>query len=445
MWRQALPPRPAIAVLRLLLLLVVLAIAAAASLLGGVLRDGGTAGASPSLALQARSLEAGLGAGATADIVRDLQRRLRVDGSSARDWAVLGLGYQQLARESGDASFYGKSRAALRRALELDSNDLTATIALGSLALSQHRFREAHALGLRARSLSPSTARSYGVLGDALVELGRYREAFRAFRTMTELKPTSSAYARSSYTRELVGDRSGALRWMRLARDATVGQREPYAWTSVQLGNLHWDAGRIDAAAAEYRSALNVLPGYVYALDGLARVAVAANDVDRAIALQQRAVDAMPLPQFVNRLGDHYRLAGRGRDARAQYATVAAIERLQRAGGVATDLEAAAFAADHGRPSISLARRAHAARPSVDGDDVLAWTLARAGRCGEALAWSRRSLRLGSVDALKFFHRAWIERCLGDRPESRLWARRAVRLNPHFSLLWASTATRLAR
>jgi tetratricopeptide (TPR) repeat protein len=183
----------------------------------------------------------------------------------------------------------------------------------------------------------------------------------------------------------------------------------------------------------------------VFALDGLARVVAARGDVDAAIALQARAVDAMPLPQLLIQLGDLYRSAGRGRAARDQYATVAAIERLQRANGVATDLESAAFAADHGRPSVALARRARAARPSVDGDDVLAWTLARAGLCGEALTWSRRSLRLGSVDALKLFHRAWIESCLGDRHESRRWARRAVRLNAHFSLLWAPTAARLGR
>ena len=69
----------------------------------------------------------------------------------------------------------------LQRALALAPRDLLATSGLGSLALSRHRFREALALGRRARAISPTTARNYGVIGDALVELGRYREAFRAF------------------------------------------------------------------------------------------------------------------------------------------------------------------------------------------------------------------------------------------------------------------------
>jgi len=422
-----------------------LALVAAASLLGGVLRDERSAGAAPSLTFEAKRLEAGFTSGTTTSLVRDLQERLRTNPNSARAWALLGLGYQQLARESGDASFYPKSQGALHRALALEPHDLTATVALGSLALSQHRFRDALALGNSARSISPTTARVYGVVGDALVELGRYPAAFSAFRTMVQLKPSTASYARYSYARELVGDRDGAVRWMRLARDAATDQRESYAWTSVQLGKLYWNAGRTKAAAREYRAALAVVPDYVYAFDALARVEAASGRYARAIALEQRAVDTIPLPQFVAQLGDLQRAVGNVRAARDQYATIGAIDRLLRANGVGTDLESAAFAADHGRASVALARRAHAARPSVDGDDVLAWALARAGRCQDALPWSRRALRLGTRDSLKFFHRAWIERCVGHEALSRAWARGAVALNPHFSLQWGAQARRLAR
>jgi tetratricopeptide (TPR) repeat protein len=150
------------------------------------------------------------------------------------------------------------------------------------------------------------------------------------------------------------------------------------------------------------------------------------------------------LPQFVAQLGDLYATAGDAAAARRQYATIGAIERLLRASGVRTDLETALFDADHGRASIALARRAQADRPSIDGDDVLAWTLARAGRCAEALRWSRRALRLGTEDALKLFHRAWIEDCAGRKAAARAYARRVLALNPHFSLLWSGQARRLA-
>jgi len=89
---------------------------------------------------------------------------------------------------------------------------------------------------------------------------------------------------------------------------------------------------------------------------------------------------------------------------------------------------------------VALARRARAARPSIYGDDALGWALARAGRCDEALSWSRRSLRLGTNDPLLFFHRGYAEGCAGDDAARRTWYGRALALNPEFSVRWAPVA-----
>jgi tetratricopeptide (TPR) repeat protein len=427
----------------------VAAVVAIASLLGGVLRHGSPAGghAAAAASLAAPRLDSAFGAAKTAAQIRDLQQTLRSSPTDVRSYALLGLAYQQRARETGDPTYYSKSGGVLRRALRLDPNDLLATSGLGSLSLARHRFGEALTLGRRARRISPFTARSYGVIGDALVELGRYEQAFAAFNRMASLKPSLSSYARVSYARELLGDVAGAAAAMRLAVDAAVGQPEATAWTHVQLGKLFISHGRLGPAEREFRAALAAFPGYVYAYDQLALFEAARGHLRRAIALERRAVDAIPLPQFVATLGDLHRVAGDEPAARRQYALIGAIQRLLIANGVKTDLETALFDVDHGvrlGHALAVARAAHADRPSIDGDDVLAWALIRNGRCAEALSWSRRALRLGTQDATKFFHRGMIERCLGDGAEARTWFRRALELNPHFSLLWAPVARRYA-
>jgi tetratricopeptide (TPR) repeat protein len=426
-------------------------VTALAILLGGVLASDPAAkppARSAPAALAERAF-AGFSPGNTqAQVLRLRDEAQRTE--SAHAYALLGLAYQQRARETADPGDYGRSERALRAALKQarEPANLYALGGLGSLALSRHRFREALALGQRAQRLSPSTARTYGVIGDALVELGRYREAFRAYDRMATLKPSLSAYARVSHARELIGDWRGAVTAMRMAVGAAGSQAEPLAWAHVQLGKLHFSRGRPAAAELQFRAALAAFPGYVQALDALARVEAARGRLARAVALQRDAAERNPLPELVGFLGDLYRAQGRPRLAREQYALVGAIERLLAAGGVRTELETALFDVDHGfrlESALERARRAQRERPSVQADDVLSWALARTGRCGEALRFSRRALRLGTLDAPTFFHRGMIERCLGHDAEARRWFRRALATNPHFSLAWAPLCRRLAR
>jgi tetratricopeptide (TPR) repeat protein len=430
---------------RLLVAGAAAAITAAALLLGGLTARGTSTAAPSKSAAQTDRLAAGFAPGDTQALVRRLQDGLRAHPANVRGLDLLGLAYQQRARETGDASYYVRSEGVLRRALRIAPHDLDATSGLASLALSRHRFGLALTLGRRALRISSTTARNYGVVGDALLELGRYSAAFDAFDTMARLKPGISSYARVAYGRELLGNLDGARAALLLARDAAADEPEPFAWTETQLGKLELSRGTLDAATTHLLIALRAVPGYVYALDALAQVAAARGELRHATILEKRAVETIPLPQFVGLYGDLLRATGHARAARVQYTTEDGIRRLLEANGVRTDLETALFDVDHGirlRDSLALARRAQRERPSIDGDDVLAWALARNGRCGEALRYSKLALRLGTKDSAKLFHRAAIERCLGRDP--RPWARTALALNPHFSLLWTSTLRRLA-
>jgi tetratricopeptide (TPR) repeat protein len=413
-----------------------------ALLLGGVLRE------SSSAAPAAVPVAVRLAPQTTAELVAKAQAAVRSNPYSVTALDQLGLLYQQSARETGDPTYYTKSGQVLAKALRLSPHDLLATSGFGSLALSRHRFREALAYGLRARAISPTTARNYGVIGDALVELGRYRAGFRAIDMMATMRPDVSSYARVAHARYLLGDVPGAIRAEKLALDASLGQGETEAWTRVQLSKLYFSVGRIGAAGAQARAALRAFPQYAQAYDLLAWAQFAHGNLRAAIASEHAAVNRIPLPQYVSMLGDLYAVTGHERAAHRQYALIAVIQKLLAANGVKTDLETALFDVDHGirpRASLALARRAQRERPSIDGDDVLAWALVRNGQCREALQYSRFALHLGTHDPLKLFHRGMIERCLGHRAEAATWFRRALALNPEFSVLWAPVARRNAR
>ena len=430
---------------RLLVAGTVLLALAIGGLYGGVLADLGPAGTPRQVpAIDAETVLSGFGRdGGTEATVARLEGELRTEGNDPAHLSQLGLAYQVRWRETGNAAFLPLSERALRQVLATRPKDAIATLALGNLALIRHDFRGALVLGREAHRRAPFAARPYGVLGDALLELGRYRSAFATFDRMATLKPSIASYARVAYARELLGDRRGARTAMGLALDAAGGVPEPTAWAHVELAKLALGDGRVSVAEGHVRAALAVFPGYVLALEQLARVQAARGNLEAATAAARRAVTSVPLPQFVALLGDLLEREGKTAEATHQRATVATIDRLLAANGLRLDLESAVFRADHRvRPAetVRLARRARAARPSIYGDDALGWALARAGRCSEAERWLDRALRLGTRDALLYFHRGYAAGCAGDRSAMRGWYRKTLAQSPAFSVRWAPVA-----
>ena len=281
------------------------ALTALALLLGGVFHDSSSSAtpvASAALPAQAAALSAQFSTGfsgptahTTQGIVAGLQAALRKNPDNVGSLDALGLAYQQRARETGDPTYYTKSQEVLDHALTLVPNDLTATSGLGSLALSRHRFSEALVIRPpRARALPHHGRRNYGVIGDALIELGRYHAAFVAYDTMSTMQPSLSSYSRVGHALDLLGRTKLAISDMKLALDASLGQGEAEAWTHVQLGKIYWEVGRIAATGAEDRAALRAFPGYPFALDALARVQAAQGHMHAAIATETDAVEPDP-------------------------------------------------------------------------------------------------------------------------------------------------------
>jgi tetratricopeptide (TPR) repeat protein len=384
--------------------------------------------------------------GASTDrLIDNLQASLRSKPEDWQAYSQLGLAYLQKARETGDPTYYQKVEEALQKALSLEPDDYNAISGMGTLALARHQFAAALEWGERARELNPYRSYAYGVIADAQTELGRYDEAVQTLQKMVDLRPDLSSYSRISYARELHGDMAGALQMMQQAVDSSSANPENAAWTRTQLANLYFNMGDLENAEIEYRHVLDKYPDYVYALGGLGRVRVAQGQTDAGIELLDQAIQIMPLPEFVITLGDTYTAAGQSEAAQQQYDLLRTIQKLYQANGVDVDIEMALFDADRGRSpaeTVKQAQVAFARRPSIYAADVLAWALYQAGDYKEARSLSQQALRLGTQDALKFYHAGMIAYRLGDKLQARDYLDRALTLNPHFSILYAGEARR---
>jgi tetratricopeptide (TPR) repeat protein len=383
------------------------------------------------------------GTGTLESSIAALQDRLRELPEDWRGYASLGLAYVAQARVAADPSYYPRAEEVLRRSLRINGRDnVDAVLGLGALALARHDFEAALELGRRAEALGPS-ADAYGVIGDALLELGRHDEAFEAFQAMVDTRPGLASYARVSYARELLGDVSGAIEAMRLAFDA-AGSPADAAWAAQQLGELSWGTGDVREAAAWYERGTDLDPSFVPNHAGLAKVAWARGDSDLAIERYAEVVARYPAAEHLIALGDLYATTGRPELAERQYAVVRATAELANANGVNVDLELALFDADHGDPRSALvaAEAEWERRTSVHVADAYAWALYANGRFEAAAALSERALELGGRDATFLFHAGMIRAELGDAAAARALLGEALDRNPHFSILLVGTAER---
>ena len=296
-------------------------------------------------------------------------------------------------------------------------------------AAGRHDFRRALRLARRARALAPNALVAYPVLVDALVELGRYREAERTLQRFVDLRPGVPAYARVSYFRELHGDLRGAAGALRMAVAAAGPAREHAAYLQSLLGSVELSRGRLDAARGAFAAALASMPGYPAATAGRARIAAASGDLRGAIARWRRLVARHPLPEYAIALGETELAAGRPSAGRRDLALVRAQERLLAATGVNADVELAIFEADHGDRArgVALARAAWAQAPSVRSADALGWALTRAGRPRAGLRWAGRALRLGSLDPSFRYHAGLAAMAVGRAAEGARNLRMALR------------------
>lgn len=219
--------------------------------------------------------------------------------------------YIQEARITGDYIYY--DRAAMRyvdEVLEKEPENFEALVFKAMLYLSQHHFADGLAIAEKAKELNPYNAFVYGILVDANVEMGNYKAAVQAADKMISIRPDLRSYSRISYLREIHGDYPGAIDAMKMAVEAGPPGDEATEWSRVQLGHLYENTGDWKSAEMHYLISSQYRPGYAHALAGLAGIAAASKDYNKAIEYYLRADSSVNDYTFKEQLADIYILTG---------------------------------------------------------------------------------------------------------------------------------------
>jgi tetratricopeptide (TPR) repeat protein len=376
-----------------------------------------------------------------------LEERLKRDAPDANDYATYALALLQKVRAAPDPAFYALAERALREALNRDSANLQASVGMGSLCLARHDFFGALDWGKKVLVLSPSNSAGLGIIADSQMELGLYDEAVTTVQQMVDGRPGVPSNARTAQLRFLYGDIPGAIEIQKeaIAVAATRGG-EAAAWSHSNLGLMLLKANRLDEARLEFEQALRDIPFYERALAGLGQVRAAEGAYGAAIESYSEAIRRFPLPQHIMDLADVYRAAGKPGDAARQDALLEAITKVERANGINIDVDLALYYANHDRDpekTVALARQALKTRPNIYSEDVLAWALFKKGDIGEAGEHMQKALSLGTQEPRFFFHAGMIYAKQGRTNKALNYLKKALDLNPHFSVLDSDKANQI--
>jgi len=374
-----------------------------------------------------------------------LSQQVRERTNDPKVYASLALLHLRDARASANPAFLTEAEALLRRALEIETSpDFATRLGLASLSNARHDFRASVRWSREAITLNPHNASPYGLLGDALFELGRYERADSAYQEMVDLRPDLASYVRASYALQFQGDVSGGKRALHLALAAAGPVGEEAAWVRHQLGDIYLAEGRLNEAARQNRIGTKLSPGYVPPTVGLAEVAIARGDLEGATELLEIAVERLPSLEYLIKLGDLYVATGRDEKAALQYQMVADRLALYRSHGVGPDVDFLLFYADRGlrtEDALAEARAVFLDRPTAAAADALAWSLYKSGKPRAAWRYSRRALLSPMPDGGFHLHAAMIARALGRESLVDIHRERALALAPTLSVVASIKAT----
>lgn len=374
-------------------------------------------------------------------LVADREKWVAGHPDDEASWAVLGSAYLEQARRTADPGWYPKAEGALKRSLELrpaEKGNFDAMTGMGTLANARRDFGTGKKWGELVRAQAPKRWTAYPVLVDAYGGLGDYKAAEKAMESLVDLRPGLAAFMKASQVYRDRGWREDATMSMEHAGGAAKAPAEK-AYVLFRLGELAWERGDDAEALKQYEAALRTDPAQAQALGGRARVLAALGRGGEAVRDYRLALGRASVPALSLELGELLESLGRGDEAKAVYDGIVA---QAARSGVNEELLLGRFEADHGDPAAAVRRLTAewARHKSVQVADALGWALHKTGDDAGALEYAKKATEQGLRIAEFSYHRAMIERGLGDVAGARRHLEEALRTNPRFSPVRAPLA-----
>jgi tetratricopeptide (TPR) repeat protein len=211
---------------------------------------------------------------------------------------------------------------------------------------------------------------------------------------------------------------------------------ENIAWANVMLGSFYFKTGELEKAERSYEQALQTFKDHYLAIEHLAEVYAAKGSYEKAAALYERALELNPKPHYYLELGKVYEKLGKPEQSEKLYRK--AEERYKEYAESGIKGHSRELVLFYAEKNINLDRALELAKgDSEDTEDIyaydtLAWAYYKVGNFDKAKDAMSKALRLGTRDAVLYYHAGVILHKLGKKEEAKKYFDLVLATNPFF-------------
>jgi tetratricopeptide (TPR) repeat protein len=347
----------------------------------------------------------------------------------------LAVAYVQRVRETADPGYYDQAETVLQKSFQITPDNLEGQKARLMILLGRGEFGQALGLAKMLNKKTPDDVLLYGLVADAAIGVGDYRDAEEAAQWMLDMRPGNvPGLLRGAALRRLYGDAAGATVFFSQAyQQMAPTQTEERAWTLTEMADLQLSTGDIDGAEKLLHSALQQFPGYYAVLEDLARIRTARRHYSEAVGLLRQRNEKFPTAASRYALAQALERAGLTREADLSYMDFETTARALIDGSDNANEELIFHylgRAHNPTEALRIARLEITKRHDVNTLDAYAWALFGNAQYEEAQKQIASALAVGVREARMFYHAGVIAAKLHDDVSASRYLKQSVELNP---------------
>jgi tetratricopeptide (TPR) repeat protein len=350
--------------------------------------------------------------GQTPSIVSKTAAEIRIDQAKTAiqqnpkkgdSYAALANALLRRELETSDPKYRSEAEAAIEKALGIEPDHFEALKARTMILLRDHEYSKAQELARKLNKRTPDDVPTYGLVAEASVALGDYKEAEEAVQWMLDMRPGNlPAYLEGATLREMFGEIDGARDFLSQAYQR-IRPEEAQERAAILLRLSHLALLNNNPVSADrlVEQARKLFPAYPAATLQLARVRMAQKNYAEAADLFRQVNTIAPRTEYLFYLADALEKGGNVQEASGIFAEFEkkAIAESEQADNANRELIRYYLDGSKNVPDgLRLAKREASIRHDSHTLDLYAWGLYASGRKAEAKTQSDRAMAVGLRD-----------------------------------------------